>query len=86
LHYFPVFRTWFGLAGFCKLPWNDIFPEANKHQPEAHKIPEHVQNYVNLFGAVTGKQIDLKELMLQSERVYNFPETVQCPQRAMDAA
>ena len=72
LHYFPVFRTWFGLAGFCKLPWNDVFPENNKYQKEAHKIPEHVENYVNLFSAVTGKKIDLKEMMLQSERVYNF--------------
>ncbi|HDQ70833.1 MAG TPA: aldehyde:ferredoxin oxidoreductase, partial [Chloroflexi bacterium] len=24
LHYFPMFRTWFGLCGFCKLPWNDV--------------------------------------------------------------
>ena len=24
LHYFPMFRTWFGLMGLCKLPWNDI--------------------------------------------------------------
>jgi len=75
LHYFPIFRTWFGLAGFCKLPWNDIFPENNKYQEEAHKIPEHVQNYVNLFSAVTGKEIDMKELILQSERVYNFQRT-----------
>ena len=29
LHYFPMFRTWFGLAGFCKLPWNDVEPEDN---------------------------------------------------------
>ncbi len=72
LHYFPVFRTWFGLMGFCKLPWNDIFPENNKYQHEAHKIPEHVMNYVNLFGAVTGKQIDIPEMLRQSERVYNF--------------
>ncbi len=72
LHYFPIFRTWFGLAGFCKLPWNDIMPENNKYQEEPAKIPEHVENYVNLFTAVTGKEIDNKELMLQSERVYNF--------------
>ncbi len=72
LHYFPIFRTWFGLAGFCKLPWNDIFPENNKYQSEPAKIPEHVQNYVNLFSAVTGKTIDMHELMLQSERVYNL--------------
>jgi hypothetical protein len=26
LHWFPMFRTWFGLCGLCKLPWNDIVP------------------------------------------------------------
>ena len=30
LHYFPMFRTWFGLQGLCKLPWNDIEPEDNR--------------------------------------------------------
>jgi aldehyde:ferredoxin oxidoreductase len=29
LHYFPLFRTWFGLVGLCKLPWNDVEPENN---------------------------------------------------------
>ena len=28
LHYFPMFRTWFGLVGLCKLPWNDVEPES----------------------------------------------------------
>ena len=26
LHYFPMWRTWFGLCGLCKLPWNDVTP------------------------------------------------------------
>ncbi|MEE8480300.1 MAG: aldehyde ferredoxin oxidoreductase C-terminal domain-containing protein, partial [Desulfobacterales bacterium] len=30
LHWFPMLRTWFGLCGLCKLPWNDIVPEDNK--------------------------------------------------------
>ncbi|MBN2260404.1 MAG: hypothetical protein JW702_07655 [Clostridiales bacterium] len=72
LHYFPMFRTWFGLMGFCKLPWNDIFPESNKYQDEPAKIPEHVQNYVDVYNGVTGFHIDKDELILQSERVYNF--------------
>ena len=72
LHYFPMFRTWFGLVGFCKLPWNDIFPENNKYQHEPAKIPEHVQNYVNVFNGVTGMNIDGAEMIRQSERVYNF--------------
>jgi aldehyde:ferredoxin oxidoreductase len=72
LHYFPMFRTWFGLVGFCKLPWNDILPENNKYMSEPAKIPEHVANYVNVYNGVTGMNIDSKELILQSERVYNF--------------
>ena len=72
LHYFPMFRTWFGLNGLCKLPWNDIIPESNKSSDEPAKIPEHVQNYVDIFNGVTGKNIDKHELIRQSERVYNF--------------
>ena len=72
LHYFPMFRTWFGLMGFCKLPWNDIFPENNKYQEEPAKIPEHVQNYIDVYNGVTGNNIDSTEMILQSERVYNF--------------
>ena len=72
LHYFPMFRTWFGLNGLCKLPWNDIVPESNKTSTEPAKIPEHVQNYVDIFNGVTGKHIDKDELIRQSERVYNF--------------
>ena len=72
LHYFPMFRTWFGLNGLCKLPWNDIIPESNKTAAEPAKIPEHVQNYVDIFNGVTGKNIDKDELIRQSERVYNF--------------
>jgi aldehyde:ferredoxin oxidoreductase len=72
LHYFPMFRTWFGLAGFCKLPWNDVEPEDNPKSSEPAKVPEHVDNYVTVFNSVTGKNIDKKELLRQSERVYNF--------------
>jgi aldehyde:ferredoxin oxidoreductase len=72
LHYFPMFRTWFGLAGFCKLPWNDVEPEDNPKSTEPAKVPEHVDNYVTIFNAVTGLNIDKAELLRQSERVYNF--------------
>jgi len=72
LHYFPVFRTWFGLNGLCKLPWNDIEPEDNHTTDEPAKVPEHVDNYVQLFNSVTGKSIDKEAMFLQSERVYNF--------------
>jgi len=72
LHYFPMFRTWFGLQGLCKLPWNDIEPADNAQTDEPAKVPEHVQNYVDIYKAITGKHMDKQELIRQSERVYNF--------------
>ncbi len=72
LHYFPMFRTWFGLQGLCKLPWNDIEPANNAETDEPAKVPEHVQNYVDIYTAITGKPLDKHELIRQSERVYNF--------------
>ena len=77
LHYFPMWRTWFGLNGLCKLPWNDIEPANNAETDEPAKVPEHVQNYVDLQNAVTGWNVDKEELILQSERCYNW-------QRAMN--
>jgi len=29
----PLWRTWFGLLGFCKLLWNDVTPLGNKRFP-----------------------------------------------------
>jgi aldehyde:ferredoxin oxidoreductase len=72
LHYFPMFRTWFGLVGLCKLPWNDVEPENNAETDEPAKVPEHVDNYVTIYKAVTGNDFDKQELIRMSERVYNF--------------
>lgn len=72
LHYFPMFRTWLSLTGLCKLPWNDIVPADNSKTAEPAKILGHVQNYLDLFNGVTGKEIDKEEMIRQSERVYNF--------------
>jgi len=72
LHYFPMFRTWFGLVGLCKLPWNDVEPETNAQTDEPAKVPEHVDNYVAIYKAVTGREFDKKRLVQDSERVYNF--------------
>ena len=74
LHYFPMWRTWFGLNGLCKLPWNDVEPEDNPLTDEPAKVPEHVRNYVEFFAGVTGRD-DVKQgedLVRMSERVYNF--------------
>ena len=72
LHYFPMFRTWFGLMGLCKLPWNDVIPVNNKHEKEPAKIPEHVQNYFDIYEGVSGFKHDEASLVKQSERVYTF--------------
>ncbi|MFO7621817.1 MAG: aldehyde ferredoxin oxidoreductase C-terminal domain-containing protein [Bacteroidales bacterium] len=72
LHYFPLFRTWFGLVGLCKLPWNDVEPETNALSDEPAKVPEHVDNYVTIYKAVTGLEFSKERLIEDSERVYNF--------------
>jgi len=72
LHYFPMFRTWFGLVGLCKLPWNDVEPENNAETDEPAKVPEHVDNYVTIYKAVTGREFDKHRMIEDSERVYNF--------------
>ena len=72
LHYFPMFRTWFGLVGLCKLPWNDVEPENNAETDEPAKVPEHVDNYVTLYKSVTGREFDKYRMIEDSERVYNF--------------
>lgn len=72
LHYFPMWRTWFGLCGLCKLPWNDIVPLDNAETDEPPKIPKHVQNYVELFSGVTGREVTKEDLITMSETVYNF--------------
>jgi len=77
LHYFPMWRTFFSLNGLCKLPWNDVEPAANRVDYkgiQAAKVPEHVQNYVDIFRAITGRT-DIRtgeDLVAMSEKVYNF--------------
>ena len=73
LHYFPLFRTWFGLMGLCKLPWNDIEPADNaKHGKNAAKVPEHVHNYQELYAGITGQEATIDDFIRMSEGVYNF--------------
>jgi aldehyde:ferredoxin oxidoreductase len=72
LHWFPMFRTWFGLNGLCKLPWNDVVPEDNKNTKEPAKVISHVESYAKFFSAVTGHELTVDNLILMSEKVYNF--------------
>ena len=72
LWWFPIWRTWFGLNGLCKLPWNDIVPEDNKATSEPAKVMKHVGWYAEFFSAVTGMEATPDDLIEMSERVYNF--------------
>jgi len=72
LHYFPMWRTWFGLNGLCKIIWNDVVPEDNALTDEPAKIPAHVQNLVQFYNSVTGQDVTIKDIILQSERMYNY--------------
>jgi len=72
LHWFPMFRTWFGLCGLCKLPWNDIVPEDNKNTQEPAKVAKHLGWYAEFFSAVTGRKSEPDDLISMSEAVYNF--------------
>jgi aldehyde:ferredoxin oxidoreductase len=72
LHWFPMFRTWFGLCGLCKLPWNDIVPENNKETSDPAKVMKHVNWYARYFSSVTGRESQPEDLILMSERVYNL--------------
>lgn len=72
LWYFPMLRTWFGLHGLCKLPWNDVEPMDNFRHKRANTVPDHVRNYTEIVEGVTGVKLDEMGLLTQSERVYNF--------------
>ncbi len=72
LYFFPLFRTWFGLVGLCKLPWNDIKPADNDQTVNPALIIEHIQNSLDVYNGVTGQSIDLDQLVEQSARVYNL--------------
>ena len=72
LHYFPLWRTWFGLMGLCKIVWNDIVPADNHLEKDAAKIPGHVRNYLQFFEGMTGIPLDEAKMLDQSARVYNL--------------
>jgi aldehyde:ferredoxin oxidoreductase len=72
LHWFPMFRTWFGLNGLCKLPWNDVTPKGNNQLPEPAKFMPHVDWYAKYFSAMTGRKATSNDLVTMSEKMYNF--------------
>jgi len=60
------------LVGLCKLPWNDVEPADNAETDEPAKVPEHVDNYVTIYKAVTGREFDKHKMIDDSERVYTY--------------
>ncbi|MFO7895577.1 MAG: aldehyde ferredoxin oxidoreductase C-terminal domain-containing protein [Candidatus Cloacimonadales bacterium] len=79
LYYFPLFRTWFGLLGLCKIVWNDVVPADNstKYQPqEAAKIPGHVYNYWKFYEGMTGIELNEEKMLNMSARVYNLQRII----------
>ena len=72
LYYFPLWRTWFGLQGLCKLNWNDVVPTDNYLEDEPAKVSDHVRNYFHFFAGMTGKELNEEKMLNQSARVYNL--------------
>lgn len=74
LYYFPLWRTWFGLLGLCKIIWNDVVPADNKMYPPpvAAKVPGHVEDFFKFFEGMTGQAITEEDMLTQSARVHNF--------------
>lgn len=74
LYYFPLWRTWFGLHGLCKLIWNDIVPADNSKYPpqQAAKVPGHVEDFFKFYEGMTGEPMDEAKMLDQSARVHNL--------------
>lgn len=74
LYYFPLWRTWFGLHGLCKLIWNDVVPADNSKYPpqQAAKVPGHVEDFFKFYEGMTGEPMDEEKMLNQSARVHNF--------------
>ena len=70
LKWFPLFRTWFNIAGLCKLPWIDVrHPEAAKTADPAKNLPT-VDCYLELVNSTLGTEKNLDDLLTESERCY----------------
>ena len=72
LYYFPLWRTWFGLYGLCKIVWNDVVPADNYLEKEANKVPGHQRNYFRYVEGMLGIDMNEEKMLEQSARVYNL--------------
>ena len=70
LKWFPLFRTWFNIAGLCKLPWIDVrHPDAAQTADPAKNLPT-VDCYLELVNSTMGTEKTLDDLLAESERCY----------------
>ncbi len=70
LRWFPLFRTWFNIAGLCKLPWIDVrHPEAKHTEDPAKNMPT-IEYYLEFVNATLGTEKTLDDLLAESERSY----------------
>ncbi len=70
LKWFPLFRTWFNIAGLCKLPWIDVrHPDAAQTADPARNLPT-VDCYLELVNSTMGTNKTLDDLLNESERCY----------------
>ena len=70
LRWFPLFRTWFNIAGLCKLPWIDVrHPDAAKTAEPAKNLPT-IECYLELVNSTMGTEKTLDDLLTESERSY----------------
>ena len=76
LWWFPLFRTWFNLAGLCKLPWIDV------RHPEAQFTDEPVKNmptvayYLEMVNSTLGTNKTLEDLLRESENAYTLHKLI----------
>jgi aldehyde:ferredoxin oxidoreductase len=70
LLWFPLFRTWFNIAGLCKLPWIDVRNPKAKDTPFPAKNLPTVDYYLELVNGTFGTSKTLDDLLLESERCY----------------
>ncbi|MFH1532527.1 MAG: aldehyde ferredoxin oxidoreductase C-terminal domain-containing protein [Pseudomonadota bacterium] len=73
LYYYPLWRTWFGLWGLCKLPWNDVVPTDNHKEETPAKVSDHVRNYFRAIEGLMGiDEMTEAKMLVQSGRVHNL--------------
>jgi aldehyde:ferredoxin oxidoreductase len=76
LKWFPLFRTWFNIAGLCKLPWIDVRNPEAKNTPFPAKNMPTVDYYLELVNSTLGANKTLDDILLESERCYTLHKLI----------